>query len=81
MAHIMKHVMTSGTEAKLASLYITAREAVCIRIILEEMGHLQTSTPLQTDNVVSDAVYNEKIQKKAMDISSMGSEIDNVKTD
>ena len=45
------------------------------------MGHSQPPTPLQTDNVVSDAVYNEKIQKKAMDISSMGSEIDNVKTD
>ena len=46
IAHIIKHVMTSATEAELAALYIMAREAVYIRIILEEMGHKQPSTPL-----------------------------------
>ena len=35
IAHIIKHVMTSATEAELAELYIIAREAVYIRIILE----------------------------------------------
>jgi hypothetical protein len=39
IAHIIKHVMSSATEAELAALYIMAREAVYIRIILEEMGH------------------------------------------
>ena len=39
IAHIIKHVMASATEAELAALYIVAREAVHIRIILEEMGH------------------------------------------
>ena len=33
IAHIIKHVMTSATEAELAALYIMAREAVYIRII------------------------------------------------
>ena len=47
IAHIIKHVMTSATEAELAALYITAREAVYLRIILEEMGHKQPPTPLQ----------------------------------
>ena len=36
IAHI---IMTSATEAELAALYIMAREAVHIHIILEEMGH------------------------------------------
>ena len=36
IAHIIKHVMTSATEAELAALYITAREAVYLRIILEK---------------------------------------------
>jgi hypothetical protein len=36
IAHIIKNVMSSATEAELAGLYIMAREAVCIRIILEE---------------------------------------------
>ena len=71
IAHIIKHVMTSATEAELAALYIMAREAVYIRIILEEMGHKQPPTPLQTDNAMAEAVTNGKVQPKrtkAMDM-------------
>ena len=71
IAHIIKHVMTSATEAELAALYIMAREAIYIRIVLEEMGHQQPPTPLQTDNAMADAVVNGKVQPKqtkAMDI-------------
>ena len=71
IAHIIKHVMSSATEAELAGLYIMAREAVYIRIILEELGHKQPPTPLQTDNAMADAVVNGKIQPKrtkAMDM-------------
>ena len=71
IAHIIKHVMSSATEAELAGLYIMAREAVYIRIILEEMGHKQPKTPLQTDNAMAEAVTNGKIQPKrtkAMDM-------------
>ena len=39
-----------ATEAELAALYIMAREAVYIRIILEEMGHKEPPTPMQTNN-------------------------------
>ena len=35
IAHIIKHVMTSETKDELAELYIMAREAVYIRLILE----------------------------------------------
>jgi hypothetical protein len=71
IAHIIKHVMSSETEAELAGLYIMAREAVYIRIILEEMGHKQPATPLQTDNSMAEAVTNGKVQPKrtkAMDM-------------
>ena len=37
IAHITKHVKSSATEAELTALYIMAREAVYIRIILEEL--------------------------------------------
>jgi hypothetical protein len=64
--------MSSATEAELAGLYIMAREAVYIRIVLEELGHKQPPTPLQTDNAMADAVINNgKIQPKrtkAMDM-------------
>eukprot|EP00804_Cyclotella_cryptica_P026781 CCRYP_007960-RA/>CCRYP_007960-RA protein AED:0.46 eAED:0.46 QI:0/-1/0/1/-1/1/1/0/117 len=48
-----------------------AREAVFIRIILEELGHTQPATPLQTDNSTAEGVVNGKIQPKrtkAMDM-------------
>ena len=64
IAHIIKHVMSSATEAELAGLYIMAREAVYIRIILEELGHKQPPTPLQTDNSMAEAVTNGKVQPK-----------------
>ena len=51
-------------EAELVELYIMAREAIDIRIILEEMGHKQPPTPLQTDNSMAEAVVNGKIQPK-----------------
>ena len=64
IAHIIKHVMASATEAELAALYIMAREAVYMRIILEEMGHKQPPTPMQTDNAMAEGVINKKVQQK-----------------
>jgi hypothetical protein len=71
IAHIIKNVMSSATEAELAGLYIMACKAVYIRIILEELGHNQPPTPIQTDNAMADAVINGKVQPKqtkAMDM-------------
>jgi hypothetical protein len=63
--------MSSATEAELAGLYIMAREVVYIGIILEEMGHKQPPTLLQTNNSMAKAVINGKVQSKqtkAMDM-------------
>eukprot|EP00804_Cyclotella_cryptica_P012262 CCRYP_013844-RA/>CCRYP_013844-RA protein AED:0.25 eAED:0.25 QI:0/0/0/1/0/0/2/0/707 len=60
IAHIIKHVMASATEAELAALYIMAREAVFIRIILEELRTHTTATPLQTDNSTARSVVQRK---------------------
>jgi hypothetical protein len=70
-AHIMKKVISSATEAELAGLYITACKAIYIRIILEELGHVQPPMPLQFDNAMADGVINGKVQPKqtkAMDM-------------
>jgi hypothetical protein len=66
IAHIIKHVMTSATEAELAALYIMSREAVYIQIVLEDIGHKQPPTPLKTDNSMAEAVINGKITPKRM---------------
>ena len=71
IAQIIKNVMTSATEAELGGLYLVAKECVYIRIILEEMGHKQPPTPIQTDNSTAEGVINSKIQPKrtkAMDM-------------
>ena len=63
--------MSSTTEAELGALYINAKEAVYIRLILEKMGYPQTATPIQTDNSTAAGVVNDTIQlkhTKAMDM-------------
>ena len=64
ISQIIKAVMSSAAEAELGALYINAREAVYIRIILEAMGHKQNRTPIQTDNSTSEGVINNTIQPK-----------------
>ncbi len=71
IAHIIKHIMLSATEAELAALYIMAREAVYICIILQKMNHKQPPTPLQTNNIMANGIINGKVQPKrtkAMDM-------------
>jgi hypothetical protein len=50
--------MSSAVEAKLGALYTNASKGVEIRNILEEMGHKQPPTPVQTDNSISDGIIN-----------------------
>ena len=71
VAKIIKAVMSSAAEAELGGLYINAREAVPLRKTLEEMGHPQPKTPMQTDNSTAMGVVANKIQPKrtkAMDM-------------
>ncbi len=71
IATIIKAVMSSAAEAELGALFINAKEAVHLRQILEEMGHPQPRTPMQTDNTPAEGVFNNKIQPKctkAMDM-------------
>eukprot|EP00804_Cyclotella_cryptica_P028770 CCRYP_018724-RA/>CCRYP_018724-RA protein AED:0.49 eAED:0.49 QI:0/-1/0/1/-1/1/1/0/106 len=64
IAHIIKHIMDSATKAKLGALYILVRKAVYVLIILEELGHRQPATPIQTDNAMAEGVINGKVKPK-----------------
>ena len=71
IAKIIKNVMSSAAKAELGALYIMAREAVYIWQILQELGHKQPRTPMQTDNATADVVANAKVlpkRTKAMDM-------------
>lgn len=71
IAQIIKAVMSSAAEAELGALFISAKEAVYIRMILEEMGHHQPPTPVQTDNSTANGVVNNTIQPKQMKAMDM----------
>ena len=58
IAHIIKHVMASTTKAELTTLYIMVREVVYICNILEELGHKQPTTLIQTDNTTAEGIIN-----------------------
>ena len=72
IAHIIKHVMSSATEAELSAIYIMAREGIYIHIILDEMVHKQPPTPIQTNNSMADVIINGKVQPKRTKAMGMG---------
>ena len=51
VAQIIKNVMSLATEAELGALFIMAKEAVYMRLILNEMGHKQPATLVQTETL------------------------------
>ncbi len=71
IAQLIKAVMSLAAEAERGALYIKACEAVPQRQLLEEMGHPQPPTPMQTDNSTALGVVTNNIQPrqtKAMDM-------------
>jgi len=65
VAKIIKAVMSSAAEAELGRIFINAKTAVPIRNTLEELGHKQPPTPVQTDNSTANGVVNNEVQPKA----------------
>jgi hypothetical protein len=64
IAQIIDAVMSSAAEAELGALFINAKEAVLMRRILQEMGHAQPRTPIQTDNSTVEGVINARVRPK-----------------
>ena len=62
---IIRNVMSSAAEAELGALFVNAKTAVPIRKTLEELGHPQPRTPIQTDNSTAHGLINNKIIAKA----------------
>jgi hypothetical protein len=71
ISQIIKAVMSSAAEAKLGALFINAKTAVSMRRTLEELGHPQPRTPIQTDNSTAHALLTNKILPKALKAMDM----------
>eukprot|EP00957_Ditylum_brightwellii_P007027 531819-Ditylum_brightwellii.AAC.1 len=50
LSTIIRHVVASASEADLAALFYNTREAVLLRVTLEEIRHKQPATTIVTDN-------------------------------
>ena len=57
--------MSSAAEAKLGALFINCKLVVPARKTLEELGHPQSKTPIQTDNSTENGLLNNTIIPKA----------------
>ncbi len=66
ISQIIRAVMSLAIEAKLGALVINAKTAILIHCTLEELGHPQTLTPIQTNNSTPHALLANKIFPKAL---------------
>jgi hypothetical protein len=64
LSSIIKHIMYSAVEAEVGSIFNNAKEAAPLRVMLEEMGHQQPPTPIQTDNSTAYIILNNKVNQK-----------------
>ena len=61
----------STTEAEFGALFVNGQEADPIRTTLQELGHPQPATPIQTDNATAMGIANDTVKQrksKAMDM-------------
>jgi hypothetical protein len=68
---VLKHVMSSAAEAEIGAVFINAKEGTVRRKTLQELGHPQPPTPLETDNTTATCYSNGTIKQKrtkAMDM-------------
>jgi hypothetical protein len=68
---VLKNVMSSAAEAEIGAFFINAKEGAVLKTKLEELGHKQPPTPMETDDTTATGYINgTKIQErtKAMDM-------------
>ena len=63
LAKIIKSVMLSAAEAEIGSLFMNAHEILPLRVTLEELGHPQPATPMQTDNNTAAGIINRTFKQ------------------
>ena len=64
LSKIIKHVMSSASEAETAALFLNCKAAIPLRIALEELGHPQPKTPVITDNTSAEGLINKTMIPK-----------------
>jgi hypothetical protein len=71
VSKVLKRVMSSAAKAEIGAVFINAKEDGVLRTTLEELGHPQPPTPMETDNTSATGYSNGTIKQKrtkAMDM-------------
>ena len=71
ISSIIKHIMASASEAKLAAMFNNYLKVIPLRITLEEMGHPQSPTNVTVNNSTAHGLTQGTIipkKSKAMDM-------------
>jgi len=64
LCQIMQQVVASAADAKLGALFLNAQAIFPLHMALDEMGHPQPATPMQTDNITACGILNDTIKQK-----------------
>ena len=64
ISQIMKTIMSLVEEAEIGAMYVNAREAFLAQKNLNEMGHHQPRTPMQTDNTAAHSIVTNNVHPK-----------------
>jgi hypothetical protein len=71
ISKVLKHVMSLLAEAEIEAVFINAKEGAVLRTTLEELGHPQPPTSMETDNTTATGYINGALKQKrtkAMDM-------------
>ena len=64
LANIIKETVASAAEAELAGLFHNGQDALPLIHALNEIGHPQPPTPIQTDNSTAAGLANDTVKQK-----------------
>ena len=56
--------MSSATEAEFGALFYNCKDGAVLRQTLEDMGHPQGTTPIQTDNACAAGIANATVKQR-----------------
>jgi hypothetical protein len=63
--------MTSSAVAEIEALFINSGQNIPAKYTVEEMGHKQTPTPIQSDNITALRFFTMNLQSKATKLIDM----------
>jgi hypothetical protein len=64
ISKVLKHVMSSAAEAEIGAVFLNSKKGAVLRTTLQELGHPQPPTPMETDNTTAIGYSNVTIKQK-----------------